>query len=104
MPESHPSPIPNHYRLPALVVASAQIPEKDTNVLRAVKVNFHGWGAAMDAWLPVDSGMVARPGTHLPVLNTSEPSASSIVRPRARVVCCETYRSTRSIALYRTSY
>ncbi|CAM9847146.1 unnamed protein product [Scytosiphon promiscuus] len=42
-------------------------PKKDTNVLRAVKVSFPGWGQAMDAWFPVDGGMVAKPGTHLPL-------------------------------------
>ncbi|CAM9507475.1 unnamed protein product, partial [Laminaria digitata] len=43
------------------------MPEKDTNVLRAVKVSFHGWGPAMDSWFPVDAGMLAKPGTHLPI-------------------------------------
>lgn len=37
-------------------------------MLRAVKVSFHGWGSVMDAWFPVDSGMVAKPGTHLPLV------------------------------------
>ncbi|CAM9940709.1 unnamed protein product [Ectocarpus sp. 12 AP-2014] len=42
-------------------------PKKDTNVLRAVKVSFEGSGPAMDAWCSVDGGMVAKPGTHLPL-------------------------------------
>lgn len=43
-----------------------QCASTDTNVLRAVKVCFKGWGPAMDIWLPVDGGMLAKPGTHLP--------------------------------------
>lgn len=51
------------------VLSLQQDPEKDSNVLRAVKVSFQGWGPAMDAWFPVDGGMVAKPGTHLPVVS-----------------------------------
>ncbi|CAB1097266.1 unnamed protein product [Ectocarpus sp. CCAP 1310/34] len=42
-------------------------PKTDTNVLRAVKVSFEGSGPAMDAWCSIDGGMVAQPGTHLPL-------------------------------------
>eukprot|EP00903_Cladosiphon_okamuranus_P017583 g16196.t1 len=51
-------------------------PDEDTNVLRAVKVSFHGWGPVMDAWYPVDSGMVAKPGTHRPLLKQQRARAA----------------------------
>lgn len=43
-------------------------------MLRAVKVSFEGSGPAMDAWCSVDGGMVAKPGTHLPLVSASHVS------------------------------